>query len=60
MTKIVDSTKMFFIKCKRVWQVMRRPTKQEYQMVAKISAIGIAALGVIGFLVSLIITSFIK
>jgi len=58
MVKLLESTKIFFIKCKRVWYALRKPTKEEFQTVTKISAIGIVALGVIGFLVSIIMKIF--
>ncbi|MBI3623120.1 protein translocase SEC61 complex subunit gamma [Candidatus Pacearchaeota archaeon] len=56
--KAVESAKSFFVKCKRVWHSLRKPTKEEFQTVAKISAIGIAALGAIGFLISIIMKIF--
>lgn len=49
----------FFTKCRRVWHSLKKPTKKEFQMTAKISAIGIALLGVIGFLISLIMKLFV-
>ncbi|MBI2044494.1 protein translocase SEC61 complex subunit gamma [Candidatus Pacearchaeota archaeon] len=48
-----ESTKSFFVKCTRVWHSLRKPTKPEYEQVAKVAAIGIAILGLFGFLVSL-------
>ena len=59
MANLLVSTKSFFIKCKRVWQVLRKPTKVEYEQVAKVSAIGIGILGIIGFIISLIMTAFV-
>ncbi|HLC77526.1 MAG TPA: protein translocase SEC61 complex subunit gamma [Candidatus Nanoarchaeia archaeon] len=56
--KVIESTKSFFVKCKRVWHSLRKPTKEEFNTVAKISAIGIAALGAMGFLVSIIMKMF--
>jgi len=47
--------KSFIIKCKRVWQVLRKPSKKEFTMVAKISAIGIILLGLSGFIISLLV-----
>lgn len=44
----------FFKKCSRVWHLLKKPTKEEFLMVAKVSAIGILAIGLIGFLISLI------
>jgi len=52
--EIWQPTKSFFIKCKRVWHVLRKPTRKEFEQVSKISAIGIVLLGLIGFIVSII------
>ncbi|MFA5953881.1 MAG: protein translocase SEC61 complex subunit gamma [Candidatus Pacearchaeota archaeon] len=49
-----NKLKSFFNKCKRVWIVMKKPTKQEFSLTAKVTAIGIAILGVVGFLISII------
>jgi len=52
--------KSFYLKCKRVWRVLKKPTKQEFEQVAKISAIGIVILGFLGFLISLMMKLFLK
>jgi protein transport protein SEC61 subunit gamma-like protein len=54
----MKSFKPFFKKCKRVWLVLKKPTKVEFQTTAKVSAIGIALLGVLGFLISIIMKMF--
>ncbi len=54
-----NSLKNFIAKSKRVWLVLRKPTKKEYTMVAKISAIGILAIGIVGFIISLIVKIFV-
>jgi len=53
MTTLGD-LKKFFKKCKRVWYVLKKPSKKEFQMIAKVSAIGIALLGIVGFIISII------
>ena len=58
MTKI-EQLKNFIVKSKRVWLVMKKPTRREYNMVAKISAIGILALGIVGFVISMIVKVFV-
>jgi protein transport protein SEC61 subunit gamma-like protein len=50
--------KSFLLKCRRVWQVLKKPTKKEFELTAKISAIGIAILGLLGFLISLAMSLF--
>ncbi len=54
---IITNLNSFFIKCKRVWQVLKKPTKEEFSSTSKISAISILVLGIVGFIISLIITS---
>lgn len=51
--------KLFIGKCKRVWIVLKKPTKKEFELISKISAIGILALGLVGFLISLIMKFFV-
>ena len=45
----------FITKCIRVWHVLRKPTKEEFLTIAKVSAVGILILGALGFLISLAI-----
>jgi protein transport protein SEC61 subunit gamma-like protein len=47
--------KSFIIQSKRVWHVLRKPTNEEFKSIAKISALGILAIGLIGFIVADII-----
>ena len=51
--------KSFIIQSKRVWHVLRKPSGDEFKSIAKISALGILVIGLIGFLISDII-KFIK
>ena len=55
---MLEKTKSFILKCRRVWSVLKKPTKEEFEQVTKVSAIGIAILGVIGFIISIIIGLF--
>jgi protein transport protein SEC61 subunit gamma-like protein len=55
---MVNKIKVFIKKCKRVWHALKKPTKQEFEMTAKVSAIGILILGAIGFLISILIKVF--
>lgn len=54
-----NKTKSFAIKSKRVWQILKKPTRKEFETISKVSALGILILGVLGFLISIIIKSFI-
>tara|TARA_Y100000034_G_C6766861_1_gene341897 strand:- start:103 stop:282 length:180 start_codon:yes stop_codon:yes gene_type:complete len=54
MKDMLNDLKSFFYKSKRVWYVLKKPTKEEFLMITKISAIGILAVGVVGFLISIL------
>lgn len=54
-----EELKKFSAKCKRVWLVMRKPTRKEYETVAKVTAVGILIVGAIGFLISWVMGIFI-
>lgn len=58
MKNFIIKSKSFGRKCLRVWMVLRKPTKKEFSTTAKVSAIGITILGVIGFAISVLIKSF--
>ncbi len=57
---ITQSIKSFFAKSARVWYILRKPTRKEFEQVTKVSAIGIIAIGAIGFLISIIINIFVS
>ncbi|VVB83656.1 Protein translocase subunit SecE [uncultured archaeon] len=58
--KIFTSLKSFLEKCKRVWMVLRKPTREEFLKIAKVSAVGILIIGILGFLISIVIKLFTK
>lgn len=60
MKQLFKSTKSFILKCKRVWHSMKKPSRKEFETIAKVSAIGIGLLGVLGFLISIIMKVFVK
>lgn len=50
--------KSFILKCKRVWHTLKKPSKEEFHQITKISAIGIGVIGLLGFIISLIMKLF--
>jgi protein transport protein SEC61 subunit gamma-like protein len=50
----LDRLKTFITECKRVLRVTKKPDKQEFTTIVKISSIGMAIIGVIGFAVHFI------
>jgi protein transport protein SEC61 subunit gamma-like protein len=52
--------KSFVLQCKRVWMILRKPSRKEFTTIAKVSAIGIVVLGLLGFLISLAMGVFAR
>ncbi len=50
--------KSFLTQCVRVWHILRKPDNQEFKVTVKVSAIGILLIGLIGFVVSVIVSLF--
>lgn len=42
----------FFVQSVRVWHVLKKPSAEEFKTVAKVSALGILALGALGFVIA--------
>ena len=55
--KLVD-LKSFFVQCTRVWTLLKKPSANEFKSIAKISGLGILALGLLGFIISIILSVF--
>jgi protein transport protein SEC61 subunit gamma-like protein len=50
--------KSFLSQCVRVWHLLRKPSKTEFITVAKVSALGLGAIGAMGFIISVVIALF--
>ena len=59
MNEFAQQIKSFFFKSKRVWYVLKKPTRKEFETITKVSAIGILIIGLGGFLISIIMKIFI-
>lgn len=46
--------KRFITQCARVLKITKKPDKDEYRMLVKVSGLGIAVIGMIGFLLHVI------
>ncbi|HIH31265.1 TPA: protein translocase SEC61 complex subunit gamma [Candidatus Woesearchaeota archaeon] len=51
---LIGKLKNFVKECVRVLKVTKKPTKEEFKTISKISGLGILVIGLIGFLVHLI------
>ncbi|MDD5087006.1 MAG: protein translocase SEC61 complex subunit gamma [Candidatus Nanoarchaeia archaeon] len=52
--KILSNLKGFFVECKRVFRVTKKPTNDEFKTIVKASGLGILVIGMIGFIISMI------
>ena len=57
---IKEKTASFYLQCVRVWHLLRKPSSDEFKAVAKVSALGILAMGAVGFLIADIIKILFK
>ena len=46
--------KDFYIQCVRVMKITKKPTKEEFLTIVKVSGLGILAIGLIGFILHFI------
>ena len=51
---ITQKFKTFLIECKRVWQVTKKPGKEELKTIVKVTGIGTLIIGVIGFIINML------
>ncbi|MBC8435215.1 protein translocase SEC61 complex subunit gamma [archaeon] len=59
MKKIKSKIVSEFIKYKRVWRLLKKPTMSEFKMISKVSAIGLLIIGALGFVISVIMNFII-
>jgi len=50
---ILSKLKSFVIQSKRVLKITKKPSKEEFKVIVKVSGIGIALIGAIGFAIHL-------
>ena len=46
--------KSFYGECIRVFRITKKPTKEEYKAIVKVSGLGILLIGLLGFLIHVI------
>lgn len=57
---VKEKMKSFVLQCGRVWHLLKKPTNEEFKSVAKVSALGILAIGAVGFVIADVIKIFLK
>ncbi len=55
---MIQKLKSFLEQCSRVWHVLKKPSMDELKSISKITAIGLLAIGLIGFLISILVNLF--
>ncbi|MEK6935432.1 MAG: protein translocase SEC61 complex subunit gamma [Nanoarchaeota archaeon] len=56
---MLEKLKSFSVQCTRVWKLLKKPTKDEFTTIAKVSALGLGIIGVLGFAISMVM-NFLK
>ena len=51
---IWSKSKSFIIQCRRVFRITKKPNKDEFKTIVKVSALGILMIGLLGFLIDMI------
>ncbi|MBS3152418.1 protein translocase SEC61 complex subunit gamma [Candidatus Woesearchaeota archaeon] len=52
--------KSFIVECRRVWQVTKKPTREELKVIVKVTGIGILIIGFIGFTINILWQLFLQ
>lgn len=50
---LTSKFRSFVFKCRRVFKITKKPSKEEFRVIVKVSGIGILVIGAIGFLIYL-------
>ncbi|MEK6940377.1 MAG: protein translocase SEC61 complex subunit gamma [Nanoarchaeota archaeon] len=53
MGSIIQKLNSFLVQSKRVYQVTKKPNKHEFKMIVKVTGLGAAIIGVIGFIITI-------
>lgn len=54
MKNNIYKLKQFIAECRRVLRVTRKPSKEEFKTIVKVSGLGILFIGLIGFILQMI------
>lgn len=50
----LNGIKSFYNECVRVFKITKKPTKEEFKAIVKVSGLGILLIGLIGFIIHFI------
>jgi protein transport protein SEC61 subunit gamma-like protein len=54
---MLESLTSFLVQCRRVWAILKKPTMDDVKSVSKITALGLLVIGLLGFLISIIMSA---
>ena len=54
MAAKIEKLKRFIKECRRVLKITKKPSKEEFKTIVKVSALGMAIIGVTGFLITML------
>ncbi len=54
ITALFDRIKKYIVECKRVLKVTKKPDNVEFKTIVKVSGLGMLAVGLLGFIITLI------
>ena len=57
-TSFKTRSRRFIMQCIRVMKITKKPSRDEYKTLVKVSGLGIAVIGIIGFLLHVIFVLF--
>lgn len=53
MRNVLNKLSTFIIESKRVFQVTKKPSLDEFKVIVKVSGIGILVIGILGFIITI-------
>jgi protein transport protein SEC61 subunit gamma-like protein len=55
----LSKTKSFLLECRRVLKVTKKPNKEEFVTIVKVTGVGIILIGLLGFAVTMVQSYFV-
>lgn len=54
MSNIIERLKGFLSQSKRVFQITKKPSRQEYMAIVKVTGLGIIIIGLVGLVIKIV------
>ena len=56
----LEEWKKFYKECVRVLKITKKPDKNEFRTVTKVTSLGILVIGAVGFIITILFRIFVK